>query len=269
MTSTAAITQTTDSPSALSRAAIQREDGGPFMVADWADPWMLHYRVDVADLAGDVPFDLDLFEGSAYVTVVAFSMRQLRLSVGGRLIEGLSGGALMPCSHTFLNVRTYVRWRGEAGIYFLTEWVPNRVARFFGPRTFGLPCRLGAFQENTSPDDSHHQCHVTDVASDTRFSWRATCADSISVHRALTGSLDHFLMERYTAFTDQRGVQRRFRVYHQPWRFTPAHVEMTDQSLLDQAWHGLAGAQLEQAVRCGDMSNVWMSRPHWIATDLT
>ncbi len=53
----------------------------------------------------------------AYVSLVAFTMRGLRPRLGGAAL-------LKPiATHEFLNVRTYVKHRGERGIYFLADGV--------------------------------------------------------------------------------------------------------------------------------------------------
>src|SRR4051812_43402987 len=59
---------------------------------------------------------------------------------GGRWMK-LSTAPL--AGHDSLNVRTYVRHGGVRGIYFLAEWIPNRLAVLIGPRMYGLPYRLG------------------------------------------------------------------------------------------------------------------------------
>ena len=257
-----------DSPGALSRAAIEAEDGGPLMTAHWTDALMLHYRVDARALAAAMPFELDLHEGRAYVSVVAFSMRELRLGVGGRWVAALSHAAMPACSHAFLNVRTYVRHRGEAGIYFLAEWVPSRIARFFGPRTFGLPYRLGELAYEHGPDPRHGRGCVRDAATGARLAYHAQRAIALPYEAAQPGTLDFFLMERYAAFTHHHGVQRRFRVWHEPWRIARTQVHVTDDALLTQAWASMAEAELERAVWCADLEGVWMSRPRWIGTEV-
>src|SRR5206468_5090839 len=85
-------------------------------------------------------FELDLRDGQAYVSLVAFTQRRLRPAFGGRVAAMLASPL---ADHAFLNVRTYVRHRGEAGIFFIAEWIPNRLAAWIGPRTYGLPYRLG------------------------------------------------------------------------------------------------------------------------------
>src|SRR3954469_204377 len=112
----------------------------PLFVADWLDAVFIHFAVVPAALQPYVPFELDTRDGVAYVSLVAFTQRRLRPSIGGRIAEVLS--APLAC-HEFLNVRTYVRVDGEVGIHFLAEWIPNRLAALLGPPMYGLPYRVG------------------------------------------------------------------------------------------------------------------------------
>ena len=114
--------------------------GEPLFLADWMRVLMIHFEVDPAALQRDVPFELDLREGHAFVSLVAFTMAHMRPRQGGTL----AAWWLKPiATHHFLNVRTYVRHKGEPGIHFLAEWLPNWVAVKLGPRAFGLPYRHG------------------------------------------------------------------------------------------------------------------------------
>ena len=40
------------------------------------------------------------------------------------------------------------------------------------------------------------------------------------------GSLDEFLLERYTAFTQFGKCRRFFRIWHEPWRQVPAEIQI-------------------------------------------
>jgi len=76
------------------------------------------------------PYHLDLYDGSAFVSLVAFTMRGMRPRLGG----SLSALFFKPIStHHFLNVRTYVTHEAEAGIYFMQEWLSSRLANVAGP----------------------------------------------------------------------------------------------------------------------------------------
>jgi uncharacterized protein YqjF (DUF2071 family) len=73
---------------------------------------MIHYEVDPIALGQIVPFEVDVFEGRAFVSLVAFTMRGMRPRRGGWLGKWL----MKPIATLeFLNVRTYVRHNGEAG----------------------------------------------------------------------------------------------------------------------------------------------------------
>ena len=50
----------------------------PLFHADWLRVVFLHYEIEPASLQPWVPFDLDLRDGMAYVSLVAFTMRGLR-----------------------------------------------------------------------------------------------------------------------------------------------------------------------------------------------
>ncbi|TDJ54766.1 MAG: DUF2071 domain-containing protein, partial [Planctomycetota bacterium] len=50
----------------------------PFFIADWSRALFVHYAVDPAVLQPLVPLPLDLRDGHAYVSLVAFTMRGLR-----------------------------------------------------------------------------------------------------------------------------------------------------------------------------------------------
>src|SRR4051812_6499459 len=151
---TATMTTRTTSSSGDSRKAhdrMLRPGERPLLLADWADVLFVHFAVDPEALQPHVPFELDLFRGRAYVSVVAFTQRRLRPRVGGRLAAIISRPL---AEHEFLNVRTYVRHGGERGIYFLSEWIPNRIACAVGPVMYGLPYRLARTTYRCDADPS-------------------------------------------------------------------------------------------------------------------
>src|SRR5687767_4543762 len=138
------------SPSDAARRRMLRRGERPLFLADWTDVLFVHFAVDPAVLQPHVPFALDLFRGRAYVSLVAFTQRNLRPRIGGRLAALL---ARPLATHEFLNVRTYVRCGRERGIYFLAEWIPNRSAVLVGPSMYWLPYRLARmhYRSDTRP----------------------------------------------------------------------------------------------------------------------
>jgi len=195
----------------------------PIFLADWLNVLFVHFEVDRDHLADQVPLELDLHEGKAYVSIVAFTQKRLRPRFGGRIAEWLSRPL---AEHEFLNVRTYVRVGSDRGIYFMVEWVPNALAKLIGPRMYGLPYRLGRLKYEIQ--DGRVMSGV--VEEEGRLEFDAQLGDATDGCDA--GSLDEFLLERYTAFTARNGVTRRFRIRHEPWPHARAECSVLDNSLL-------------------------------------
>jgi uncharacterized protein len=199
------------------------------------DAVFIHYRVDPAVLQPHVPFELDLYEGQAYVTLVAFTQQNLRPTTGGRLAALLSRP--VGC-HAFLNVRTYVRHRGEAGIYFIAEWIPNRLSTLLGPPLYGLPFRLGKLTYATGAEGAAGRPITGTVRAHGASREAGTLAFEARPAPGTSGparGLDEFLVERYTAYTSRgagkKRVLRRFRIAHAPWPQVRAEVRVSDASL--------------------------------------
>src|SRR5688572_4712316 len=198
---------------------------GALFTADWRDVVFIHFEVDSCALQRAVPFELDTRDGRAYVSLVAFTQRSLRLSVGAAAAAWL----VSPLAHhAFLNLRTYVRVGRERGIHFLAEWIPNRLAILVGPRTYGLPYRLGRLRYRADVSDGSISGCVKARGGAIEY---AGSHDS-SFSPAEMGSLAHFLLERYVAFTARGDVRRRFAVDHIPWPQAKVDLHLSDRSIL-------------------------------------
>jgi uncharacterized protein YqjF (DUF2071 family) len=216
------------SQSAAARERLLLLRGEPLFIADWLRTLMIHYEVDPVALQRAVPFELDLRDSRAFVSAVAFTLNGMRPRIGSRV----TGWLLKPIStHHFLNVRTYVRVNGETGIYFLAEWLSNRLSVTLGPLAFGLPYRFGRIEYNHEWKLRSHVPYATpyplrgrvgDHKTGNALTYEAHLPAAPRFHESEPGSLTEWLMERYTAFTKFGNVQRFFRVWHQPWPQAPA-----------------------------------------------
>src|SRR5688500_423833 len=92
------------------------------MTQTWHDLLFAHWRVDPAELRPLVPaaFELDLYEGQAWVGIVPFRMT----NVAPRGVPALPWVSAFP----ELNVRTYVRAGGRGGVYFFSLDASNPLA---------------------------------------------------------------------------------------------------------------------------------------------
>src|SRR5438270_283963 len=110
-----------------------RPEGPWAMRMGWRDLLFAHWPVDAAALRRLLPagLELDLFDGRAFVGAVPFRME----GVSPRLVPNVPG------LHKFpeLNLRTYVKAGGKAGVWFFSldagQKLAVRAARYF----FHLP----------------------------------------------------------------------------------------------------------------------------------
>ena len=229
----------------------------PLLLADWERALFLHFVVSPEELQRQVPFKLDLFEGRrAMVSLVAFTMRDMRFRRGGRWMAWLTRPI---ATHSVLNLRTYVRGNnGEPGIFLVREWLNSKLAAKLGAITFGLPYR---YAELTYLH--HFKCGEvsgTVHSNQGRLIYRAAIANS-EFKPCRKGSLDAFLLERYTAFTRfPLGIRAFFRVWHPPWAQVPVtDLEIEDRSILSGLFtsgSSFVGANFSPGCR-----DVWMGRP--------
>jgi uncharacterized protein YqjF (DUF2071 family) len=231
----------------------------PLFFADWDRTLMLHYEVAPEVLRPHVPFPLDLHGGKAYVSLVAFTLRDMRPRWGGKL----GRLAFRPiASHGFLNVRTYVRVGHETGIYFLTEYMNNLLSLKLGPAVFGLPYRFARLDYRHEWERGTVSGRISDPGAKAAFSYVGHLPPATGFAPSPAGSLTEWLMERYTAFLT-RGTKRGFfRVWHPPWANVAADIHVLDDTLLrrDLPWFAKAryvGANFSPGTR-----EVWMGRPH-------
>ena len=247
-----------NNPGAAKERLLSRR-GEPLFCANWDNVLFIHYEIEPAKLQRCIPYPLDLYHGRAFVSLVAFTMCGMRPWLGGTL------GALLfkpIATHHFLNVRTYVRHQGEAGIYFMREWLSNRIAAWLGPWSFGLPYQFGKIEYRNDFEQHHeHECRGHVEANDGSFRYCATLTNELG--SSAPESLDEFLLERYTAFTQSGNRRRFFRIWHEPWQQVAAKVEIVTDDLnraTGSWWQGAdyVGANFSQGV------NVWMGWPHKI-----
>ncbi len=229
----------------------------PF-IADWLDAVFIHYEVDPKSLAEAVPFPLDTHEGKAYVSLVAFTMRGMRPKRGGRATQWLTDPI---ATHEFLNLRTYVKHRGQYGIFFMKEWLNEPLAVKLGPLTFGLPYHQAEIRYN---HDGNEVCGSV-TAENLALQYDARPDGTPAAAEA--GTRDAFLLERYTAFTNAGRSPKFFRVWHEPWKIQPlTHLQIIRDDLIHNDEHPWSNtARIVGGHFTHGVEGVWMGRPHRVA----
>ena len=120
-----------------------------------------------------------------------------------------------------------------------------------------LPYRFGRLQYE------HNQSIEGSVtAPEGRLRYEGKVADS-DFDLCAASSLDEFMLERYTAFT-QRGKRRRlFRISHKPWPQVSAICNVSETSLIASTGAWWKTAEFISANYSPGVE-VWMGRPHRI-----
>ena len=184
----------------------------------WRDLLFAHWAVDPGALRPLVPegLEVDTWGGEAWVGVIPFRIEGLRVR----------GFPDLPTATDFLelNVRTYVHRRGRPGVYFFSLDAASRLAVLGARRIFGLPYRHADMAQRAGADGwIRYRCRRRDG----RAAFDARYRPAGDVFRAVEGTLEHFLVERYRLFVPTRpGVLRRVEVAHLPWPLRPAEARI-------------------------------------------
>lgn len=231
----------------------------PMFVADWTNLVFHHFRIDDRQLKKFVPFELDLFAGSAYISLVGFKTTRIYVSRVGEWACWLH----RPLTHhSFLNVRTYVRHRGEAGVYFLKIFVDSRAAIPVARVSYGLPYEHGRL----SLDHRFANQRLTGRVETQRgeLEYRAQRCTRKGSQQCKPGSEAEFLSERYSAFTCRNRLRRMFRIAHAPWRLVELETKWGDRSLLLNAFPWFHAAHHRCSYWTAGTFNVRIGKPQWV-----
>lgn len=231
--------------------------GEPLFLADWERVLFIHYEVNAAALQKEVPFEIVLWQGRALVSVVAFTMHDMRPRRGGRV----AAWPFIPiATHPFLNVRTYVKHEDEPGIYFMTEWLPNRLSVLLGPLLYGLPYRFARINYRHTHEQGFLEGRVEAPGRRGNLAYKARLSSNTPFKSCQVDSLDEFMLERYTAFTARDSTRRFFRIWHPSWPQMTVPVTVDEDTLLTETWPWFEEARLIGANYSPGFHDVWMGR---------
>jgi uncharacterized protein YqjF (DUF2071 family) len=186
----------------------------------WLDLLFAHWPVAVADLRPHMPaaLDIDTYDGTAWVSLVAFRLERIRR----RWLPSLR----FLTDTLELNLRTYVRYRGEPAIFFLSIHAGRpllvRLARWATPLDY-RPARM-----SYTRTDGGMRFHSSRAAACGDLTFTGEFVPSDVGREALPGTLDEWLVERYCLYA-QGNSDSLFRgvVRHQPWTVQPVTAQIS------------------------------------------
>jgi uncharacterized protein YqjF (DUF2071 family) len=91
--------------------------------------------------------------------------------------------------------------------------------------------------------------------------YHAALPPSPIFHTAVPHTLDHFLLERYIAFTKYGPIRRLFQVAHAPWPQIPIDAQIESDTLLQTTGLWFPHAHFISASFSPGLSDVQMSWP--------
>jgi uncharacterized protein YqjF (DUF2071 family) len=210
---------------ALDRLAPARRDAcrGPVVShQSWRDLLFVHWEVPVEAVRRLVPpgLAIDVFDGRAYVGLVPFTMRDVRV------------GPVPVADFLETNLRTYVHKDGVPGVWFFSLDAASALTVWGGRGLYRLPYHRAEMS-----------CTVAGASVEYRSRRRGGPAASLDIrwttldaqsHLAVPGTLEHFLTERFALYSPSPrggGALRRLRVHHPSWPLRRARIDRLTDSI--------------------------------------
>jgi hypothetical protein len=206
----------------------KRPEGKPSGWQRWRELLFLHWVVPQKTLRRVVPkeFELDTFEGQAFLGLVPFVMRDIRP-------WWLPGPMAMDFLET--NVRTYVHYRGEPGVYFLSldasSWLAVQAARY----GWSLPYFHAAMELSEAAGLITYRTKRQRGPGTVSLSYRR----GAPLGESRLGTLPYFLLERYYLFAQKGRSIMRGHVHHVPYPAYAAELVTYEGDLLGSLCSGL------------------------------
>jgi uncharacterized protein YqjF (DUF2071 family) len=201
----------------------------------WRNLLFLHWRVSPADAHAVVPdwLTVDTFDGSAWIGLVLFSMSGVR-PWWSPPIPGIS-------AFPETNVRTYVHLEGEGpGVWFLSLDAGGSFGARLGRSRWGLPYHHSEMRVRRSGTRIRYECQRMwpgrpgvggKVEAEIGDIFTGLNRD-FGPGRAVPGSLEHFLVERYLLYTQKGNHLFSGSVHHAHYPLREAKVTSIEQSFL-------------------------------------
>lgn len=190
----------------------------------WRHVLFANWPIDPAVVEPHLPerLSLDTYDGQAWLSVVPFTNVDVRPRV-------FPTGTGIPLPE--LNLRTYVTHDGTPGVYFFSLDADGILA-VIGARLFHyLPYYYAEIDLSVEPDGVRFASRRRHPGARPVL-FEATYDAGSDRKNAETGTLAHFLTERYRYYTEAPdGSIRYANVHHDPWPLYDAVVEIDENTL--------------------------------------
>jgi len=186
------------------------------MQQTWHDLLFAHWPLPVESIRSLVPqpMTLDTYEGKCWIGVIPFRMS----GIHRRGFPPLPGLSCFP----ELNVRTYVKHNGKAGVYFFSLDAASLPAVWAARRFYHLPYFHASMTSQASDGSIHYYSRRHGSAAE----FRGHYAPSAEARLRDKGTIEHWFTERYCLFTTFQNQIYRREIHHRSWPLQDAEAEI-------------------------------------------
>lgn len=176
---------------------------------EWNKALFLHWEVPFEVLRRCVPdyLNIDKFGGRCYVSLVAFTMQNIR----PRYLPSLS---YISDFHE-INLRTYIDQDNKKGVYFLNIEAEKYISAFIAKSLSGLPYEKSHIQRTDKKYKSSNV--IKNFFLDAEF--------VIKKELVQKSNLDSWLTERYCLYLDINNEMFRYDIHHKEWKINDVEID--------------------------------------------
>lgn len=190
----------------------------------WLDLLFMHWSAPPEVVRPLLPagLELDVYDGKAWIGLVPFAMKDIRPSWVPKAL-GLD----------FLetNVRTYVHYNGEPGVYFFSLEAASNFAVKVARWQWSLAYHHADMRMERDGDRVRYE--TTRRSNQARLSVEYTIGEALGP--SPVGTFEHFLLERYYLFVEHEGRLFQGQVHHVPYPAHRAEVHRLEDGLVAAA----------------------------------
>lgn len=181
---------------------------------EWNNALFFHWTIPFAILRKCVPenFNIDTFDGTCYVSLVAFTMQKIR----PRYLPSI----FFISDFDEINLRTYVNNDNKRGVYFLNIEAGKSLSALIAKSLSGLPYE----KANIKRADNKY------TSTNTEKGFYLAAAFEIKQALPCKTNLDKWLTERYCLYLDKGNEFYRYDIHHKEWEIKNIDIKRLDLS---------------------------------------
>ncbi|MEM6265283.1 MAG: DUF2071 domain-containing protein [Bacteroidota bacterium] len=210
----------------------------PFLTAHWANLLNITYQVPPDLLQPHVPdgVELDVQDGHAFASIVAFDFLNTRVK-----------GIKVPFHVNFpeINLRFYVKYKGERGVVFIKELVPRYCIALVANRIYNEPYESCPMESQTLAEGGTLNIEHRFKYGEKNHQIKATAHSTLST--PVADSIIHYFKEHKWGFgKTHSGKTLRYEVQHPIWEvydLTSWNLEMDFGEIYGPNWAFLGDAE--------------------------